>query len=335
PLWDDHESTNNPWMGGAENHQPDQEGDWRTRRDVSLRAWYEWMPVREPGLAEDPAAYWRHFRFGDLASLVTLETRHTGRVRQVDYATEALAAMDPQSAQQFLRNVVGAPGREMLSTEMQDFAARALAESVSSQRHWRLIGNQVPMARMLAPRLDASDLAYLQTRVSEANLQRAKYFARLGELGLPLYLDPWDGYPWAREAFYQRCRAAGATDLVVLTGDSHSFWQNSLYDGEGRHMGVELGTTGISSPGDFLEFGTEGARLMDQRLIASNPEVLWTEGTRNGYLRLKITRDALQADFVSVSNILSRDYTTSLLRQVTLRCEGGSLTQAVTRDLTG
>ena len=54
PLWDDHESTNNPWLGGAENHQPAAEGSWQTRRSVSLQAWYEWMPVREPASDEDP-----------------------------------------------------------------------------------------------------------------------------------------------------------------------------------------------------------------------------------------------------------------------------------------
>jgi len=327
PLWDDHESTNNPWQGGAENHQPDTEGSWVERRRVSLRAWYEWMPVRDPAPAQDPAAYWRHFRFGDLASLVTLETRHTGRVKQIDYDREALASMDVHAAQRFLAEVVGAPGRDMLARPMEDFAAAALAESVSSQRPWRLIGNQIPMARTLAPRLDAADLKYLQERLSESSLERARYFARLGELGLPLYLDPWDGYPRAREAFYQRCRAAGVTDLVVLTGDSHSFWHNRLHDAEGTPMGVELGTTAISSPGDFLEFGVEGAQLMDQRLMAANPEVEWTEGIHNGYLRLRITRDALHADFIGVSNILSRHYTTILLREVILRRENGLLAQ--------
>ena len=318
PLWDDHESTNNPWQEGAENHQPATEGSWRTRRSASLQAWYEWMPVREPGLGEDPAAYWRHFRFGDLASLVTLETRHTGRAQQIDYDIPALLEMTPAAAVAFLRDVVGAPGREMLSADMQAFAATALAESVSAARPWRLLGNQIPMARMSAPRLDAADMSYLKSRVSSENLQRAQYFQRLGELGLPLYLDPWDGYPRAREAFYQSCRDVGVNDLVVLTGDSHSFWQNALYDNGGRAMGVELGTTGITSPGDFLEFGTEGARRMDERLVSSNPEVLWTNGISNGYLRLRVTPERLQADFVKVSNILSREYHTGMLRSVVM-----------------
>ena len=46
-IWDDHESANNPWMQGAENHQPE-EGSWSTRRAASLKAYYEWMPARDP-----------------------------------------------------------------------------------------------------------------------------------------------------------------------------------------------------------------------------------------------------------------------------------------------
>ena len=71
-IWDDHESANNPWMEGAENHQPE-EGDWFRRRADSLQAFFEWMPVRDPAPGQPPEKYWRHYRFGDLVSLVTLE----------------------------------------------------------------------------------------------------------------------------------------------------------------------------------------------------------------------------------------------------------------------
>ncbi|MEC8429417.1 MAG: alkaline phosphatase D family protein, partial [Pseudomonadota bacterium] len=59
PIWDDHESTNNPWMEGAQNHQPETEGEWGPRRDASVQAYYEWMPIREPQLGMSRAQYWR------------------------------------------------------------------------------------------------------------------------------------------------------------------------------------------------------------------------------------------------------------------------------------
>ncbi|MFN3435842.1 MAG: alkaline phosphatase D family protein, partial [Sphingomonas sp.] len=42
--WDDHESTNDSWEGGAQNHQAN-EGDWSIRKAAAFQAWREWMPV--------------------------------------------------------------------------------------------------------------------------------------------------------------------------------------------------------------------------------------------------------------------------------------------------
>ena len=52
-IWDDHETSNNSWKDGAENHDPATEGDWRGRRRAALQAYYEWMPVREPEMAPE------------------------------------------------------------------------------------------------------------------------------------------------------------------------------------------------------------------------------------------------------------------------------------------
>ncbi|TGD71510.1 alkaline phosphatase [Mangrovimicrobium sediminis] len=321
-LWDDHESANNPWTDGAQNHQPE-EGDWGARRSASLQAYYEWMPVREPqpGMRRDQR--WGHYRCGDLASLVTLETRHTARARQIEYHEHPDALASPEAAQAFMRDVVGAPGRRMLSDEMEAFLDTSLRESVSAGRPWRLIGNQIPMARTHTPRLADSDVAALG--ITEDNPRYADYqrFRRVGELGLPLYLDPWDGYPWARERFYAGCRAAGASDLLVLTGDSHSFWQNQLFSAEGVAMGVELGTTGITSPADFADFGPAGAALMDGLLAQQNPEILWTEGVTHGYIRLVLEREAAEVEYVGVSNIATRDFhPVSVRRTRVLRRDG-------------
>ena len=81
-MWDDHETANNPWMQGAKNHQAN-EGAWEVRREASLQAYYEWLPIRDPAKPEDRKNYWRHYKFGDLASLITLESRHTGRSQQI------------------------------------------------------------------------------------------------------------------------------------------------------------------------------------------------------------------------------------------------------------
>lgn len=44
-VWDDHETTNNSWRDGAENHQPE-EGDFQARKAAAIQAYFEWMPLR-------------------------------------------------------------------------------------------------------------------------------------------------------------------------------------------------------------------------------------------------------------------------------------------------
>ena len=97
-IWDDHETANDSWAGGAQNHQSPTEGDWLARRDAALKAYYEWLPIREPGLrqASDGATAlspltrgYRSFTFGDVLALHVLETRLTARDEQLKYPDAA------------------------------------------------------------------------------------------------------------------------------------------------------------------------------------------------------------------------------------------------------
>lgn len=113
----------------------------------------------------------------------------------------------------------------------------------------------------------------------------------------------------------------------MLTGDSHSFWANSLADDAKRPMGVELGTAGITSPGDFLAsgFGPELSKKLDKAFVDMVDEVVWTDNFHQGYVRLDLRRDAAQANFIGMSTILSPDYKPGLLRQFAIARRGGSL----------
>ena len=70
-TWDDHESANDAWSGGAENHTEGAEGAWPARLAAAQQAYAEWMPVRyEPG-----GHLYRRLRFGRLATLSMLDLR--------------------------------------------------------------------------------------------------------------------------------------------------------------------------------------------------------------------------------------------------------------------
>ncbi|MEM8799467.1 MAG: alkaline phosphatase D family protein [Pseudomonadota bacterium] len=82
-VWDDHEITNDSWTDGAQNHD-DSEGDFAVRRAAAARAYREWMPIRDvPGTPNDQI--YRSFDWGNLVSLIMLDTRIIGRNEQLDY----------------------------------------------------------------------------------------------------------------------------------------------------------------------------------------------------------------------------------------------------------
>ncbi|MDO9127507.1 MAG: alkaline phosphatase D family protein, partial [Parvibaculum sp.] len=84
-IWDDHETANNSWSGGAQNHKPETHGAWSLRRDAALRAYFEWMPIRDPKPGEAFHRLHRTYQLGNLASLHVIETRLTARSEEVSY----------------------------------------------------------------------------------------------------------------------------------------------------------------------------------------------------------------------------------------------------------
>jgi alkaline phosphatase D len=80
-VWDDHETANNSYSGGAENHTEGSEGLWVDRKAYGVQANMEWLPIRQPD-PNDPEREYRNFTFGSLADLNMLDTRLYDRDEQ-------------------------------------------------------------------------------------------------------------------------------------------------------------------------------------------------------------------------------------------------------------
>ena len=131
-VWDDHESANNSWMHGAQNHSPE-EGDWLLRKAAAIQAYHEWMPLRAQPMSIDAPRIFRGFRFGNTVDLLMLDTRLHGRSQQV--AADSPAIADPN------RSLLGAEQREWLFSQLTTSARRGA--------HWRVFGNQCMFGQLL------------------------------------------------------------------------------------------------------------------------------------------------------------------------------------------
>ena len=129
-VWDDHESANDSWVGGAENHTTATEGDWSTRRALATQAWFEWQPVRENPYVD--GQIYRNFRFGNLLDLTMLDTRLEGRGQQA-------------------ANVAGLAdlNRVLISAEQEAWFYQQLVNSQARGTRWRFVGQQVMMSQLL------------------------------------------------------------------------------------------------------------------------------------------------------------------------------------------
>lgn len=127
-VWDDHESANDAWVGGAQNHDPSTQGFWAERKNNSIQAYFEWLPIRETSFAN---SIYRKIEYGDLLNLYMLDTRLEGRVEQVGVTSSSLN--DPS------RTLLGLDQKNWLKDEL-----------LNSNAQWNILGQQVMMAPLLA-----------------------------------------------------------------------------------------------------------------------------------------------------------------------------------------
>lgn len=118
-IWDDHEVANNSYTTGAQNHQPDKEGDYALRKAAARQAYYEWLPIREGN------KHYRSFSFGNLADLIMLDERLEGRTKPVDSLSDPSFKNDERS---------------MLGAEQLNWFENSMK---NSKAIWKIIGNQV------------------------------------------------------------------------------------------------------------------------------------------------------------------------------------------------
>lgn len=325
-VWDDHETANDSYSTGAQNHQPQTEGDWNERKARAIKAYYEWMPIREP--ADGGAAINRSFSFGDLMSLFMLETRLTARDQQLRYDRDLPEGAD-QAAVDAFRVKLADPGRKMMGQVQEAWLAEGLKRSAAAGQVWQVLGNEVLMANIpvasLTTAFGEARTAEILAKESESARKRLGQIERLAALDLPYGLDMWDGYPADRERVYDAIKASGG-HAIVLAGDSHAFWANELHDKGARRVAVEFGTTGVTSPGGG---DTVKSFSLGDLYAQSAKEVVFCDQAAKGFVLLTLSREEAKAELMAVSTIVSRTFETRVLKTFRVKPEAAGVSALI------
>ena len=283
-IFDDHEVANDSWSSGAENHQPETEGDYGARRRAAYQAYLEWMPIRLPDQTGAVGTrFWRRFSFGPLADLSVIETRQN-RTEQVAGQMGALIGTDVVA--------LGDPDRVLLEPQQLQWLADGIR---SDAAQWHLIGNQTVFSRT----------AFLKDVPGRDQLLDA------GVGGTTVNTDQWDGYQDDQQQVLDAMAAAGGSP-VVLTGDIHSSWAIEVPLDAGTYVpvgplnnsvAVEFVCPSVTSD-DFGEAFADpaAADVLTTGIRSQNPHVKFLEGNGHGYCVLDVTPEKVQSDFFFVSD---------------------------------
>jgi alkaline phosphatase D len=279
-VWDDHEFSNDAWKKGAENHSEDGlEGDFFARRSAAIKAYYEWMPIREQ---QNKRRIFREFEIGKLIHLIMLDTRQYGRDKQLkpqDYLNES-----GFNQAKFYKDL-NSKNRELLGAEQLSWIENSVLKSSTT---WTIFGQQVLMAKLKFP-----DLSKM-LKTEEVPDFLKPYLKFLG-LGIPSNLDAWDGYPAARNNLYQLMKNA-KKNFISLAGDTHNSWVSELENHSGKKIGIELGAPSVSSPGITDVLNLDENKFVDS-IVKINKELQWMDPSNRGYLLLDCMEDKIIASF--------------------------------------
>jgi alkaline phosphatase D len=324
-VWDDHEITNDTWKAGAQNHN-EGEGDFIARQVNAVQAYYEWLPIRPPHGDSSPQIY-RSFDFGNLLSLHMLDTRLIGRDKQLAYRSymNEDGVMDVRRFTQDL----GSKERTMLGKEQLKWLQTQISQSKGK---WQILGQQVLMGKMRFPAelLSNQDLTKTAGMINQlATLKRRQQHgenlsladtARLSQV-MAYNLDAWDGYPAEREALYQFVSQQGK-QLAVVAGDTHNAWCNRLSKEDGKTVGYEYATPGVSSPGmeTYLSLSDAQAKQLADDLQLLIPDLEYCNLHQRGLLSLTITQNDIEANWLYVDTVL-KPSTTIVNRHVIKQSE--------------
>ncbi|MCG7297361.1 alkaline phosphatase D family protein [Corynebacterium afermentans] len=288
-IWDDHETANNSWFEGAENHTDGRvEGEWPERLSAAKQAYFEWLPVRAQSAGEEQLLY-RSFTFGDLAQLTMMDLRSY----RDEETTGANFANDD---------------RTMLGKTQFDWVAQQLQESTA---RWDVLGNSVmvsPMRFATIPDNEKANIAagYMKERAT----------------GIAVNSDQWDGYAAERDRLLTMLDER-ESNALFLTGDIHSEWANSIASPSGfGEIGCEMVTTSISAPnvdeiltsafGTYHNEDNSTSLLVEQTIRDANPWVSHIDFDAHGYGVASIHHDYVDMLYYRVSDVEDPDASVSL-----------------------
>ncbi|UZJ56248.1 hypothetical protein CBS101457_005568 [Exobasidium rhododendri] len=307
-IWDDHEVADNTWKAGSADSNDTAAGTvngvrFTERKKNAVKAYFEWMPIRQVDTAADTLRIWRKFQYGKLADIILLDTRDYDRdITDLYYNTAAVGAISNDT------------GRSLMGGKQERWLYHEMIKSQNRGATWKVIGQQIV--------------------VNHVNY---------GEADFEVDYDSWDGYNANRRRLFDTIRSNSIENVIFLSGDSHAAWvydtiyqewenKTSLYNAESGHgsFAVEFAGTAVSSPSSYGQTLTPAQYLAKATsLVRGNRNLAWAEGGHRGYFTIDVYQDELNAYFWGFANNTKPNQEQILLAQFNVKKGANKLTRPI------
>lgn len=257
----DDHEVDNNYAGDVSEHAHVTPEELLLRRANAYQAYYEMMPLRPRSLPRGPDL--RLYRHAPFGRLAEFFVLDTRQYRSDQPNGDVKSPLNAAALD---------PRNTLLGEEQRKWLQSRL---IASRGTWNILAQQVMMGLVSFPNREGEPRVYS--------------------------MDQWPGYAQERRRLLEFLVERRVPNPVVLTGDIHSNWVNSLRMEDHRPetpiVATEFVGTSISSGGN----GTETVRGHDD-LLAHNPGVLFHNAER-GYVRCTVTPECWTSEFLVVDDV--------------------------------
>jgi alkaline phosphatase D len=268
---DDHELSDNAWLGGAQEHDDAKDGPWADRSHAAMTVWSDWMPtLRRP---QDGDAIWQEIDLGEAGRILLCETR-LNRNNPDDPKTDDKSALGLK------------------------------------QRKWALDLMAKPPAQGWTFLAVPSMLSDLDAAIGDEEALFALHKLKMAEADNPeSFHDLWDSFDVEQDALMDA--VARDPRAVALSGDVHFSAEHVADFREGQFVEWTVTSITSPNLDDKMGWprGTQ-SRDYEAAFLRNLPDLSWVDLDSHGFLIIDASTQRLSCQWWFVDTVaeLSDDF---------------------------
>ncbi|MEP6479427.1 MAG: alkaline phosphatase D family protein [Rhodoglobus sp.] len=276
---DDHELSDNAWLGGAQEHDDAKDGPWIDRSNAAMTVWSDWMPTLRRPVDGDPI--WQEIDLGEGGRILLCETR--------------LARSDPSDPKTEQKTALGLPQREWL-----------LDRITTPNDGWTFVA--LP-----------SMLSDLDAAIGDEDALFALHKLKMAEADSPeSFHDLWDSFDFEQDAIMDATGLAERTVVLSGDVHFSAEHVNALRNG-GEFIEWTVTSITSPNLDDKMGWprGAE-SKNYEAAMLRSLPDMRWCDLDSHGFLLIEAGQQLVSCQWWFVDQVLTISDDIAMGREIVL-----------------